>query len=128
MCGAFTVEEQQRVAAGLRALPTTVAGTTIEVETIGRRPPLPASASERLFAQAQQAAAKLGLPSLRGIAVGGASDGNLTAGVGIPTLDGLGAVGGGAHADDEHILIAEMPARAALVAQLVRDLLHPPGN
>jgi glutamate carboxypeptidase len=60
---------------------------------------------------------------LTGVAVGGASDGNLTAGVGTPTLDGLGAVGGGAHADDEHVLVEELPGRAALVAELAAELL-----
>jgi glutamate carboxypeptidase len=57
--------------------------------------------------------------------VGGGSDGNLTAGVGTPTLDGLGAVGGGAHAEDEHVLVPELPPRAALVAALVAGLLDP---
>jgi glutamate carboxypeptidase len=56
-------------------------------------------------------------------AVGGASDGNFTAGTGTPTLDGLGAVGGGAHADHEHVLIDALPGRAALVAALLADLL-----
>jgi glutamate carboxypeptidase len=59
--------------------------------------------------------------------VGGASDGNFTAGVGTPTLDGLGAVGGGAHADDEHVLVDEVPRRTALVAALVADLLADAG-
>jgi glutamate carboxypeptidase len=54
--------------------------------------------------------------------VGGGSDGNLTAALGIPTLDGLGAVGGGAHADDEHVVVARMPERAALVAALIAEL------
>jgi len=61
--------------------------------------------------------------ALTGAAVGGASDGNLTAGAGTPTLDGLGAVGGGAHAADEHVLVDELAPRAALVAALVADLL-----
>ena len=52
-------------------------------------------------------------------AVGGGSDGNFTAGLGIPTLDGLGAVGDGAHAAHEHILISELPRRAALVTGLI---------
>ncbi|WP_372974720.1 hypothetical protein [Microbispora sp. GKU 823] len=55
--------------------------------------------------------------------VGGGSDGNFTAGVGCPTLDGLGAVGGGAHAAEEHVLVAEMPVRARLVAALVAYVL-----
>ena len=48
--------------------------------------------------------------------------GNFTAGVGTPTLDGLGAVGGGAHADHEHVLVAELPGRAALLVALLEDL------
>jgi len=52
-------------------------------------------------------------------AVGGGSDGNFTAGLGIPTLDGLGGVGDGAHAVHEHIVISELPRRAALVAGLI---------
>ena len=52
-------------------------------------------------------------------AVGGGSDGNFTAGLGIPTLDGLGGVGDGAHAVHEHIVISELPRRAALLATLI---------
>lgn len=55
--------------------------------------------------------------------VGGGSDGNFTAGAGCPTLDGLGAVGGGAHAPGEHVVVAEMPARARLVAALTAYVL-----
>jgi glutamate carboxypeptidase len=80
----------------------------------------------RLFARAGRLAEQLGLPPLEGVHVGGASDGNFTAGLGIPTLDGLGAVGGGAHAEDEHVLVDAMAPRAALVAALVRDLLASP--
>jgi glutamate carboxypeptidase len=54
---------------------------------------------------------------------GGGSDGNLTAALGVPTLDGLGAVGGGAHADDEHVTVADLPWRAALLAGLLRRIL-----
>ena len=53
------------------------------------------------------------------MAEGGGSDGNFTAALGVPTLDGLGAVGGGAHADHEHLAVAEMVGRADLVAGLV---------
>ncbi|MFD1408772.1 M20/M25/M40 family metallo-hydrolase [Kroppenstedtia eburnea] len=54
--------------------------------------------------------------------VGGASDGNFTAALGIPTLDGLGAVGDGPHAEYEHILIDQLPIRAALFAKLLAKL------
>jgi len=57
------------------------------------------------------------------VAVGGGSDGNLTAGVGVPTLDGLGPVGGNAHAEGEWVDITEMPGRAALLGALVTTLL-----
>ena len=53
---------------------------------------------------------------------GGGSDGNLTAALGVPTLDGLGAVGGGAHAEDEHVTIADLPWRGALLAGLLREV------
>jgi glutamate carboxypeptidase len=65
----------------------------------------------------------MGLPRPASAAVGGASDGNFTAGVGTPTLDGLGAVGGGAHAEDEHVVVDELPARTALLRALVEELL-----
>ena len=84
---------------------------------------LAAAASAALFDRAAALAARLGLPPLTRAAVGGGSDGNFTAGVGTPTLDGLGAVGGGAHADDEHVLVSELPSRAALVAALLADVL-----
>jgi glutamate carboxypeptidase len=62
------------------------------------------------------------LAPLTGVAVGGASDGNYTAGLGVPTLDGLGAVGGGAHAESEHVLVAEIEPRTRLLAALVAEL------
>jgi glutamate carboxypeptidase len=80
--------------------------------------------STDLFARAERVATELGLEPLEGVAVGGASDGNFTAALGTPTLDGLGAVGAGAHAEGEHVVVDEMPKRAALVAALVTDLLR----
>jgi glutamate carboxypeptidase len=54
--------------------------------------------------------------------VGGGSDGNFTAAIGVPTLDGLGGVGGGAHSPGEFILLRSLPERAALLAALLLDL------
>ena len=71
-----------------------------------------------LYEQAAAIARELGW-KLGEAAVGGGSDGNFTAGLGIPTLDGLGGVGDGAHATHEHILISELPRRAALIAGLI---------
>lgn len=74
-----------------------------------------------LFAKAKTLAAEIGF-ELREVSVGGGSDGNFTAALGIPTLDGLGAVGDGAHAAHEHIVIAQMPRRSALAARLIETL------
>jgi glutamate carboxypeptidase len=71
-----------------------------------------------LYNKAAQIAKELGW-KLDEAAVGGGSDGNLTAALGIPTLDGLGGVGDGAHAAHEHIRISELPKRAALLATLI---------
>ncbi len=115
--------EQQRIDAAMRALRPVSPGARLAVLGGPNRPPLPAESSEWLFTRAQALAADLGLPALTRAAVGGGSDGNFTAGVGTPTLDGLGAVGGGAHADDEHVLITELPGRLALIRALIADLL-----
>ncbi len=120
---ARTDAEQLRVDAALHALRPVLPGARLEVLGKPNRPPLMAEASAALFARASAVAAELGQPPLTSAAVGGGSDGNFTAGVGTPTLDGLGAVGGGAHADHEHVLVAELPGRTALVAALVADLL-----
>jgi glutamate carboxypeptidase len=118
-----SAEEQARIDESARRLVPSVPGTAIDVSGGPNRPPMPTSSSAELFARAQRAAERLGLRPLDSAEVGGGSDGNFTAAVGVPTLDGLGAVGGGAHADDEHVIVATMPERAALVAALVTDLL-----
>lgn len=120
----WTASEQERVDMAMRSLRPVLAGASLSVSGGPNRPPFPASAAEPLFARAAAVAADLGLGPLSDAAVGGASDGNFTAGLGVPTLDGLGAVGGGAHADSEHVVVAELPARTALVAALVADLLE----
>ena len=119
----WSVAEQARVHAAMSSLLPAVPDAVLEISGGPNRPPLPSSSSAALFARASSLAAELGLPPLQSAAVGGASDGNFTAGVGIPTLDGLGAVGGGAHADHEHVLVDALPGRAALLAALIDDLL-----
>lgn len=120
---ASTIAEQQRADGELLALTSKTDGVSLDVTRATIRPPLERSASDALFARAQGLAEGLGLEPLEGVAVGGASDGNWTAALGTPTLDGLGPVGGGAHAEGEHVIVAEMPERAALLAALVSDLL-----
>ncbi|WP_460493621.1 peptidase dimerization domain-containing protein [Dactylosporangium cerinum] len=96
---AFDPAELARVDAALRGLRPVLPGAELLVELGPSRPAMPASASAAMFALAQRVGLELGLPPLVGEAVGGGSDGNLTAGIGVPTLDGLGVIGGNAHAE-----------------------------
>lgn len=106
----------------VRALRAVNKKCKLQVEGGVNRPPLERSpAVAALFQQAQKVAKQLGF-SVSEIAVGGGSDGNFTAGMGIPTLDGLGAVGDGAHSPRESVVAAEMPRRAALLAGLIATL------
>ncbi|MFD0376267.1 M20 family metallopeptidase [Streptomyces sp. NPDC127112] len=109
--------ERARVESAFAALAPHLPGARISVEGSITRPPMPESAAAGLFAVARRL-----LPGIEGRAVGGGSDGNFTAALGVPTLDGLGAVGGGAHADHEYVLIEAMAERAGLVAGLVATL------
>lgn len=121
--------EQERVEAGLRALVPRTPGARITLAAAMRVPPMEAAASAALFRRAREIAARLGLPAPGGVTVGGGSDGNKTAALGVPTLDGLGPAGGGAHAADEHVLIEELPRRAALLTGLVAtSLAEPPAG
>ncbi len=112
-----SAEEKARVEAAFAALRPHLAEAGITVEGAVGRPPMPEAASAELFALARQLA-----PGIEGVAVGGGSDGNFTAALGVPTLDGLGAVGGGAHADHEYLLVDTMAERANLVTGLVTAL------
>ena len=95
---------------------------SLQIEGGVNRPPLERTKQvAALFRTAQKIALDLGFP-LAEIAVGGGSDGNFTGGLGIPTLDGLGAVGDGAHAKHEFVVAAELPRRAALLAGLIEAI------
>ncbi|MCM2430635.1 M20/M25/M40 family metallo-hydrolase [Streptomyces sp. RKAG337] len=110
---------QDRTDALMRGLTARTDGARLEVLGGRRRPPMEPESSAELFALAAGIAEELGQEPLRGIAVGGASDGNYTAGVGCPTLDGLGGVGSGAHADSEHVVVARIIPRTRLLARLI---------
>ena len=77
-----------------------------------------------LFEEARRIGRAIGLDLEEG-STGGGSDGNFTAALGVPTLDGLGAIGAGAHAEDEHVDVATLPARAALLAAALLELDPP---
>ena len=94
----------------------------LEIHGAVNRPPMERTANvAQLYQQASEIARRLGW-KLQEAAVGGGSDGNFTAALGIPTLDGLGGVGEGAHAAHESILISELPRRAALLATLIETV------
>ena len=120
----WTREEAERVDRGLRRLAAADDRCRIDLEGGVNRWPLERTAeSQALYERARAIAEGLGF-ALGAGSTGGASDGNLTSGVGCPTLDGLGPDGGGAHAADEHILLADVPRRIALVAELLRGALE----
>ena len=116
-------EEADRVDADVRALRTTLPGASLVVTGGPNRPPMPERSCAELTSRAMACASRLGIGPLRAVGVGGGSDGNFTAAVGTPTLDGLGAVGDGAHAEGEYVVLGAMPERAALLAELIEDVL-----
>ena len=115
-------QEKPRVEAAFAALRLQHPEARLVVSGQIGRPPMHESAAAGLFPIAVAVANRIGVSSLDGVVVGGGSDGNFTAAVGVETLDGLGAVGGGAHGDTEHVVVATMPQRAALLAGLCQEL------
>jgi len=114
-----TQEQAETVEKAIRGLKSTIPGTTLEISgSIGRPPMERTPGSRRLWAQVQAAAERLGLDPLEEGRSGGVSDGNLAA-QHTPTLDGLGAVGDGAHAEHEFCYIDAMAERSALLAVLL---------
>jgi glutamate carboxypeptidase len=123
---AATLAELERVREAMLGLRPHLEGTEVAVSGGIERLPMSREISSRLFERAERLAATLGLSPLRGVLAPGGSDGQLTAALGIPTLDGLGAVGGNAHAEGEWVEIDGMPERAALLAALTGELLREP--
>jgi len=114
-----TLAEAERVEAAIKNCRPQRPGAQVTVTGGMSRPPMVQTPQNlALFIQAQHAAKRLGI-ELKGKAVGGGSDGNFTSALGIATLDGLGATGSGIHARDEHIIIRDIPLRAALLAEII---------
>jgi glutamate carboxypeptidase len=118
---AWTQAEAERVSNAINGLTPVTPGATLHVSGGWNRPPLERSATADLFAKAQHIGRKLGLELTDG-GTGGGSDGNFTGALGIPTLDGLGVPGHGAHADHEHIEVDQIVGRATLLAALLVEL------
>jgi len=117
-----TAAELKRVDAGLRALTPVLDGASVEVTGGENRPPLERTDGVvELYGRVRAIASELGFDLGEG-STGGGSDGCYTAALGIPTLDGLGVGGGGAHAADEHIIVSDLPRRIALLVRVLERL------
>jgi glutamate carboxypeptidase len=117
-----TMRDADRVERSIRGLEPVVPGTRLEIEGAVSRPPLErAPHVVRLYEQARDCARELGKDLGEG-GTGGGSDGNFTAALGVPTLDGLGPEGDGAHALHEHVLAADLTWRGAFLAFLLNRL------
>ncbi len=113
-----TLKDARRVEHAIRAIGASLPGASVEVRGVMDRPPMEQTpGNRRLWGLAREAGTELGL-EIEESASGGGSDGNTTS-LYTPTLDGLGAVGAGAHAIHEHVVVDRMPERAALVALLL---------
>jgi glutamate carboxypeptidase len=117
-----TRAERERVERALLSLTPVLEGAAVEVTGGENRPPLERSDGVvRLYELVRAVAAELGMELSEGSA-GGGSDGCFTAALGVPTLDGLGVLGDGAHATHEHIVVSDLPRRIALFARLLDRL------
>jgi glutamate carboxypeptidase len=112
------ISDMRRVERRLKSLRPILPGAKIEVHGGFSRPPLERSASAGLFGQAQECGRALGL-EIGETSAGGGSDGNFTAALGVPTLDGLGAIGEAPHSPGENVMVRSLPERAALLAMLL---------
>ena len=117
----FTISELNRIDKSIRALSSDIA--KVEVTGGVNRPPLETSSSMELYEKLEKVAKDLGLSQIGHASVGGASDGNLAAAAGAKVLDGLGAIGMGAHAPSESIKISTIEERIKLTTAFINELL-----
>jgi len=118
----LTVEDGHRLEAALRGLQPHDTHVRLDVSGGLHYPPMERSpAVLQVYSAALEVAAELGLP-LSEVASGGASEASFAGALRLPTLDGLGGDGDGAHAEDEHVILSSLPERAALVAGLIARL------
>lgn len=120
----FSMAELQRVDAAVRNLSAVNSAARYEITGGFNRPPLETTSTMALYERAERVAKALGMPPLGHASVGGASDGNFAAAAGAQVLDGLGAVGDGAHAAHEWVDITTLENRSALLHALIKDILN----
>jgi glutamate carboxypeptidase len=118
---AARIEDMRALERKFRALQPILAGAGLQVLGGFNRPPMERKTSAALYAKARALSEEMG-KELGEAFVGGGSDGNFTSALGVPTLDGLGAVGEGAHSPRENIVVRALPERAALLAGLLTAL------
>lgn len=122
----YKAAELNRISAALTALVPQNLEAKITVTGQINRPPLELTSTQSLFERAKKVNADLGRPPLVGVSVGGVSDGNFAAAVGAPTLDGLGAIGGGAHAQGEWVRADSIDSQITFINALITDLIERP--
>jgi glutamate carboxypeptidase len=120
----YSMDDLKRVDTAIKGLRPVNAGTRYEITGGFNRPPLETSSTMALYERAEKVAKELGMPPLGHASVGGASDGNFAAAAGAQVLDGLGAVGDGAHAAHEWVDISTLEDRSKLLHALIKDLLN----
>lgn len=124
----FSTDDLQRIDAAVRALQPTIPGATLEISGAINRPPLQPESTQELYLIAERVAAEIGIAPLGYAIVGGASDGNFAAAAGAKVLDGLGAVGGGAHAAHEWVSLKTLQPRSDFLNALLKTLIKELGK
>jgi len=122
----YKAAELNRISKALSDLVPQNSEAKITVTGQINRPPLELTSTQSLFERAKKVHAALGRPPLVGVSVGGVSDGNFAAAVGAQTLDGLGAIGGGAHAQGEWVKADSIDSQITFINALITDLLERP--
>lgn len=127
-CRSFALSELKRIEDALHQLKPQHPDASIVISGGINRPPLQPESTKALFERAKRVHAELGRGELLGVAVGGASDGNFAAATGVPTLDGLGAIGGNAHAAGEWISAKGVGSQIEFLHALLKDLVDNPNG
>jgi glutamate carboxypeptidase len=120
----FSAAELLRVDKAITNLMAENSAAKVEITGGINRPPLETSATSELYEILEKVARKIGMQPIGSASVGGASDGNFAAAVGARVLDGLGAVGEGAHAKNEQILLSSIPSRVELLTAFIKELIR----